>query len=254
LPPRMAPRRATRSPVARRRRLRCFQLARRAHLAVSAPDARLSRVASEDDNLEEQAFDPLLGQRRMVADPRISAAQAATVLGKTVEHVHRLMALGRLPRHGPPSTFWQLRLSDVERLRDRGEPIPLKEAARLLRCATDDVRTLIADGKLTAVPGSRRPVYLLEVQALAAALDLPPRPHRPLPPEDHVNTREAARMLGRSISRIRQLAAEGRIPAQRDENGNYWYKPDHLEMVRRAWFVAEANDRGEALDPRTPPP
>jgi len=33
-----------------------------------------------------------------------------------------------------------------------GEPIPLKEAARLLRCTTDDVRKLIADGKLTAVP------------------------------------------------------------------------------------------------------
>jgi hypothetical protein len=137
----------------------------------------------------------------------------------------------REQRYGPPNTFWQLRLSDVERLRDRGEPIPVKEAARLLRCTTDDVRTLIADGKLTAVPGSRRPVYLLEVQALAADTDVPP--HQPLPPEGCVNTREAARTLGPSISRTRQLAAEGRIPAQRDENGNYWYKRDQLEMVRR---------------------
>jgi hypothetical protein len=213
-------------------------------------------VASEGDKLEQQQpFDPLLGQQRMVADPRISAAHAAAILGKTVEHVHRLMALGRLPRHGAPNTFWQLRLSDVEHLRDRGEPIPLKEAARLMRCTTDDVRKLIADGKLTAVPGSRRPVYLLKVQALAAALDMPTRPRhpQPLPPEGRVNTREAARTLGRSISRIRQLAAEGRIPAQRDENGNYWYKPDQLEMVRRAWLLAEANDRGEAVDPRRPP-
>jgi hypothetical protein len=211
-------------------------------------------MASEDDELAEQPFDPLLGQQRMVADPRISAAQAATILGKTVEHVHRLMALGRLPTHGPPNTFWQLRLSDVERLRDRGEPIPLKEAARLLRCTTDDVRKLIADGKLTAVPGARRPVYLLEVQPLAAATELPPRPPHPQPPpEGHVNTRDAAKILGRSISRTRQLAAEGRIPAQRDGNGNYWYKPDQLEMVRRAWLIAEANDRGEAVELRNPP-
>jgi hypothetical protein len=48
------------------------------------------------------------------------------------------MALGRPPTRGPPNTFWQLRLSDVERLRNRGEPIPLKEAARLLRCTTDE--------------------------------------------------------------------------------------------------------------------
>jgi hypothetical protein len=34
----------------------------------------------------------------------------------------------------------------VQRLRDRGEPITLKEAARLVRCITDDVRALIADG------------------------------------------------------------------------------------------------------------
>jgi hypothetical protein len=47
----------------------------------------------------------------------------------------------------------------VERLHDRGESIPLKEAARLLRRTSDDVRKLTADGKLTAVPGSRRPHY-----------------------------------------------------------------------------------------------
>jgi hypothetical protein len=213
-------------------------------------------VASEDDELEEQPIDPLLGQQRMVADPRISAAQAATILGQTVQHVHRLMAWGRLPTHGPPNTFWQLRLSDVERFRGRSELIPLREAARLLRCTTDAVRTLIAHGKLTAVHGSRRPLYLLEVQALAAASDVPPRPRhpRPPPPEGHLTTRQAAKMLGRSPSGIRQLAAEGRIPAQRDENGNYLYRRDQLEMVRRAWLIAEANDHGEAVDPRSAPP
>jgi hypothetical protein len=58
------------------------------------------RVASKDDEFEEQPIDPLLGQQRMVADPGISAVQAATVLGETVQHIQRL-------RHwagSPPTT------------------------------------------------------------------------------------------------------------------------------------------------------
>lgn len=46
-------------------------------------------------------------------------------------------------------------------------------------------------------------------------------------------------MLGRSISDIRQLAAEGRIPAQRDEDGTTASSLTNL-MVWRAWLIAEA--------------
>jgi hypothetical protein len=60
-----------------RRRRSWFQPARRAPLAVPEPDAKLGRVASEDDEPDEQPIEPLLGQR-MVADPRIPAAEAAT--------------------------------------------------------------------------------------------------------------------------------------------------------------------------------
>ncbi|MEU4607426.1 excisionase family DNA-binding protein [Kribbella sp. NPDC023972] len=63
-----------------------------------------------------------------------------------------------------------MRLSDVEHHRDRADPMTLKEAARLLRCSKDDIRKLIADGNLTAVHRSRRPVYRLEVQKLATEL------------------------------------------------------------------------------------
>jgi hypothetical protein len=89
-----------------------------------------------------------LGQQRMVTDPRISAAQAATILGKTVEHLYRLTTLDQPPRHGPPNRFWQLRLSNVERVRDLGGGDPAEGSRQLLRCGSDDVRKLIADGKL----------------------------------------------------------------------------------------------------------
>jgi hypothetical protein len=126
----------------------------------------------------------------------------------------------------------------------------LQEAARLLRCATDDVRKLIAHGKLIAVPGARRPVYLLEVQALAATIDLPSRPPHPAPPsEGHVNTQEAAKILGRSISCTRQLAAgTSSSRPSLPERGS-----DQLEMVRRAWLIADAHGRGEAVEFRNPP-
>jgi hypothetical protein len=47
---------------------------------------------------DEPPLDPLLGQPRMVSDPRISVAQAAQILGKTRAQVYRLVTLG------PPTT------------------------------------------------------------------------------------------------------------------------------------------------------
>ena len=112
-------------------------------------------------------------------------------------------------------------------------------------------------GRLTAVEGARRPVYLAEVRALAAATGIDePRPRRRKrtpPPPGYVRTPAAAKLLGRSASGVRSLAARGRIPAICDEDGTYWYNPVHLEMVRRAWLTAAANERGDAVDPRTPP-
>jgi hypothetical protein len=49
----------------------------------------------------------------------------------------------------------------------------------------------------------------------------------------------AAQILGRSVSRTRQLAASDRIPASRDSPGRYWFRPDQLQLARQARRVTE---------------
>lgn len=199
------------------------------------------------DELEREPVDPLLGQPRMANDPRISPAQAAVVLGKPVAYVYRLMALGRLPTHGGSHSSRQLRLSEVEHHRALGDPIPLKEAARLLRCSTADVRKLIADGKLTGVHRSRRPVYLLEVQKLAAELGVPGRKRgRPRPdpmPAGYTHLRGAAKIPEVSLSTARRLAAQERIPAEHDTAGYWQFSIEKLDLIRRAWLAADSHER-----------
>src|SRR3954451_6239545 len=112
-------------------------------------------AADQDEEGDELPVDPLLGQPRMVDDPRISIAQAAAVLGKKPAQVHRYIALGRLPRHGPANNGRPLLRSEVEALRDKGEPIPLKDAARRLGRSLRATRELMADGHLPLVPGTK---------------------------------------------------------------------------------------------------
>jgi hypothetical protein len=194
-------------------------------------------MATEDDEVEMGFLDPLFGMKRMVDDPRIPPAQAAVVLGVSVAQVYRLMKLGRLPRHGAPNTSWELLLSDVEQLRDRGRTITLKQAARLLHSSTEDVREQIDDGKLTGIPDSRRPVYLREARALARATNVPKtrnqQRQRTSPPAGHVNTKEAASVLGRSPSRVRQLAAQGGFLRSRTRAETTGTSPSNLR-----WFGA----------------
>ena len=54
-------------------------------------------AADQHEEPGELPVDPLLGQPRMVDDPRISIAQAAVVLGLKPAQVHRYVALGRVP-------------------------------------------------------------------------------------------------------------------------------------------------------------
>ena len=83
-------------------------------------------AADQHEDPGELPVDSLLGQPRLVDDPRISITQAAVVLGKKPAQVHRFIAPGRLPRHGPPNNGRPLLLSEVEALRDEGEPVPRK--------------------------------------------------------------------------------------------------------------------------------
>ncbi|HEY0695112.1 MAG TPA: hypothetical protein VGD71_39510 [Kribbella sp.] len=119
------------------------------------------------------------------------------------------------------------------------------DAARLLGGTANDVRRLIAEGKLTLVPGSQRLVYEIYVRELSRTWTRPDRA-RPRPasgPDGHVDTSAAAQILGLSVSRTRQFASSERLPAQRDTVGRYWFRPERLRLVRRAWQAAEDNGR-----------
>lgn len=48
---------------------------------------------------------------------------------------------------------------------------------------------------------------------------------------DRINTAEAAKRLGRSVSRVKQLIDDGRLPAVRAVSGNGWeIDPADLEL------------------------
>jgi excisionase family DNA binding protein len=201
--------------------------------------------SEQTDPGDEPPLDALLGQPRMVSDPRISVAQAAQILGKTRAQVYRMVNLGRLRRRGEPNKFRGLLLSDVLQCRERGDPIEVADAAKVLGCTASDVRRLVAEGKLMLVPGSQRLLYRTDVHKLSRTWIRPARakPQQPDGPKGHINTAAAARLLGLSVSRTRHLAASERIPASRDSMGRYWYHPGQLELVRRAWQTAEEDGR-----------
>ena len=168
-------------------------------------------AADQYEEPGELPVDPLLGQPRMVDDPRISVAQAAVVLGKKPAQVHRYVVLGRLPRHGPANNGRPLRLSEVEALRDKGEPIPLKDAAAMLGRSVRATLELVDDGHLPLVPGTKSMVYPADVAAIAATESQPPI-RRPDGPAGYVNTKRAAERLGLTAIYVTQLAAEEKLP------------------------------------------
>jgi hypothetical protein len=195
--------------------------------------------------LGDEPLDPLLGQPRMMADPRISVDQAAEVLGKTAAQVRRMITLGRLPRRGAPGKFRGLLLSDVLCCRQRGEPITFAAAAEILDCSKAQIRRLIADQRLALVPGTQRRVYENDVRQLASRRPHPSRTGPPAPesPDGHIDTAAAAAILGASIRSTQRLAAAERIPAYRDSAGRYWYRSEQLHLVRRARIAAAENRR-----------
>jgi hypothetical protein len=200
-------------------------------------------TAHEDSG--DAPVDPLLGQPRMVADPRISVAQAAVVLGKTPAQVYRLIKLGQLRRRGGPNTHYGIALSDAVELRDKGEPISLKQAARKLARSVDATRELVADGHLPLVPGTKSMVYPADVAAIAAA-SAQPSIRRPAGPDGYINAEATAKRLGLSTRYVRQLAAEEKLPAVY-QDGQYWFDPERIAMVRRA-----RRARRERAVPRRP--
>ncbi|WP_329481570.1 hypothetical protein OG555_05405 [Kribbella sp. NBC_01484] len=189
-------------------------------------------AADQHEEPGELPVDPLLGQPRMVADPRISIAQGAVVLGKKPAQVHRFIALGRLPRHGPPNNGRPLLLSEVEALRDKGEPIPLKDAATMLGRSLKAIRELVDTGHLPLVPGTKSMVYPADLAAIAAAKIQPPI-RRPAGPPGYLNTKQTAERLGLTAIYVTQMAAAEKLPAVFQDR-QWWFDPARIEMIRRA--------------------
>jgi hypothetical protein len=185
-----------------------------------------------DPDGSEPAIDPLLGQPRMVDDPRISLAQGAAVLGKTVVQIRRHITQGRLPRHGPANNFRPLLLSEVEALHAKGEPISLRDAARKLSRSLEATRELVADGHLPLVPGTKSLVYPADVAAVTRTYGQRPI-RRPTAPPGYLDTKQAAHRLGLTGPYVSQLAAEEKLPAT-FQDGQWWFDPDQIELVRRA--------------------
>jgi hypothetical protein len=158
--------------------------------------------------------------------------QASVVLGKTVAQVHRFIGLGRLPRHGPPNNGRPLLLSEVEALHDKGEPIPLKDAARKLARSVEAVRELVADGHLPLVPGTKSMVYPADVAAITQQVASRPI-RRPRGPDGYIDTKAAAIRLGLTGPYVAHLAAEEELNAVY-QDGQWWFHPEHIELVRRA--------------------
>lgn len=196
-------------------------------------------AGDQDEDLGALPPDPLLGQYRMVDDPRISITQGAAVLGKKPYQVHRLIRLGRLPRHGPPNNWRPLLLSEVEALRAKGEPLRMKDAARMLHLSVNATLELVDTGRLPLVPGTTSMVYTADVATTLAAMVRPPRRRprssmrRPKGPPGFLNSKQAAERLGLTAIYLTQLAAEEKAPAV-FRDGQWWFDPEHIEMLRRA--------------------
>ena len=191
--------------------------------------------ADQDEEPDELPVDPLLGQPRMVDDPRISVAQGAVVLGKKPAQVHRYVALGRLPRHGPPNNGRPLLVSEVEALRDKGEPIPLKEAALRLGRSLKATLELVSDGHLPLVPGTKPMVYPSALTDLMAEKPEPPI-RRPVGPPGFLDTKQTAERLGLTAIYVTQLAAGERLPAVFQDR-QYCGNPSS------PWLAARGTDR-----------
>jgi hypothetical protein len=189
-------------------------------------------MAPEPDDDDADAIDPLLGQPRMVADPRISVTQAAVVLDKTPAQVYWMIQLGQLQRRGDPNTRYGIALSDVHELRDKGEPIPIRQAARSLSCSVSTVLELVADGKLPLVAGTKSLVYPADVKAIAADVAVLPI-RRPVGLSGYIDTAAAAKRLGLSESYVRQMAAEEKILGV-FQHGRWWFDSAHIDMIHRA--------------------
>ena len=135
--------------------------------------------------------------------------------------------------------------ASIEASQQRGQAISLTVAARIMGRSTDFVRDLIAAGELTSFANPKWPVFRLEVERYARAH--PPTPER----AGQLTTEGASEMLGVGVGQVRELAAAGLIPSDRDDRGRYWFRREHLALYLRARAAAAA---AEQFSPAPEPP
>ena len=189
----------------------------------------------------------------------VPTADAAAQLGVSQSHVSYLIATRRLDGVRDGQRWW-LPHSSVEALqRDRHAWVSFASAAHVIGCATSTVHLAVQAGQIEqrAVPRS------LPSLSRASVLEFAQRRHeeqqrrteaqqkreaeRSVAPPDSTHqwlrSREVARVLDLSRSRVDQLARAGRIPC-RTVGRRRWFRADHIEMVRASReFAARAAGR-----------
>ena len=177
----------------------------------------------------------------------ITGSEVARMLGVSRRKVFRMVDRGELEIRGR-YVHRNFRRAAVEAALARGESMSLSVAARILGRPVTFVLELIASGELTSFGNPKWPVFRVEVEAYAQAHPVPPWVRsRPAGREGQLNSKEAASVLGLGVDRVKQLARSGRLPVDKDTQGRYWFRREHLALYLRARAAEAAAERFESL-------
>jgi hypothetical protein len=164
------------------------------------------------------------------ADDLVTLREAARILGTTAMTVHRMAAKGLLEVDERPLKNRQITRDSVDQVATEwSRRISTGAAAAMLGVGPDKFRELVRTGVLTRHRYSPHPISIDQVQLLINAGALTDPAHR-----GRIPAREAAQQLGLSPSTIARRARTGRLPAVRDQHGQWWVKPEHIEIQLRA--------------------
>lgn len=192
---------------------------------------------------------------------------AAQLLGLSPSQVRWLAQQGRLTHKREDGRFWVGKAS-VEseaqrRVDEAGRWVSYQAAAKIAGCNPGTIGAAVARGEITHREASRGPrggrasLEAESVHAFAArwvrrkreaetrrAAAAERRPASAPPDDDQVwlSVETTALVLGLSPSRVKQLAAAGRLPHTRTES-RAWFLREHVEQVAAARAFAHTQRR-----------
>lgn len=187
-------------------------------------------------------YERLLGEPIVVADPRITGAQVARVLGITSSQARQLAAHGELPSHGDRGKARQFRLSDVQRLE---ATISVDDAVKIWMCSRDEAVRIIAEATLAATSDPQRPIRRVDAvleqgrrwkragsgHPARVPVERPRWSRKQRRANGWISTTEGAEILGVGPSYARRLAVEGGLPAEQDAFGRWWFETDRIQLI-----------------------